>query len=276
MSKTTSRKKKRQAKKRSLMMPLVLGTLVIFALIAGAVALRNHLTDQQSQTTSPTLAPNVYTAEDFTYDGGYLACTAGDYALGIDVSSHQQEIDWQQVKDAGMEFVFVRIGYRGYCEGVLHIDELAAQNLAQAKAAGLQVGAYFYSQALNEKEALEEAELCLDFLEDYKLDLPVVFDWEYVSETARTANMDADTLTQCAQAFCKAVEDAGYEAMIYANTSQARDLYHMTRLQEYPFWLAMYSDTMDYPYRIDFWQYTETGSVPGITGNVDINLMFCY
>lgn len=286
MSTSPSPKKKkkgryaRKKKQLSGLVPLIAGLAVVCALVGGIVSLESFLTAPEPTETTPptqqTLPPNAYSAEDFVYENGYLSCLSGEYSLGIDVSSHQQQIDWEQVAASGMEFAMVRIGYRGYSEGRLNIDEMAAQNLAGAKAAGLKVGAYFYSQALNTQEAAEEAALCVDFLKDHTLDLPMVYDWEYVSETARTANMDPDTLTQCALVFCQAIEAAGFEAMIYSNPSQARDLYHMPALQDYRFWLALYDDTMDYPYHMDMWQYTDTGSVPGIEGNVDINLLFTY
>ena len=284
MSTTPVKKKKRNgsyARKKRRWLPLAAGFAVVCALVGGILALESALEQPQpTQTTAPpteaTLPPNLYSAEDFAYEDGYLRCTAGDYALGIDVSSHQQEVDWTQVAGAGMEFAFVRIGYRGYSEGKLHTDEYAAENLTQAKAAGLQVGAYFYSQAINVEEAAREAALCVEFLKDHPLDLPLVYDWEYVSQEARTGAMDCATLTQCALTFCRAVEEAGYEAMIYANPDIAGSLYDLKALQDYRFWLALYSDTMDYPYKMDFWQYTDQGSVPGVEGNVDINLMFIY
>lgn len=277
----SSRRKKKKAAKRSLLIPALAGAALVCLLVAGAVLLGGQAgpepAEAPTETTEATLPPNPYTASDFFYDeSGYLACSAGSYRLGIDVSDHQQEIDWAQVAASGMEFAFVRIGYRGYSEGGIFPDERAAANLEGAKAAGLDVGVYFYSQALNEEEAAEEAAFCLEFLKDYDLDLPVVFDWEYVSSSARTGAMDAETLTACARRFCQDVEAAGYEAMIYFNPHLAQDYYELLQLQDYPFWLAMYSDAFDYPDRVDLWQYTDQGSVPGISGDVDLNIQFTY
>ena len=232
-------------------------------------------TEPTALSTVQTLPTNPYSPGDFTYDeNGFLTCTAADTRLGIDVSDHQREIDWQQVAQAGIEFAFVRIGYRGYSEGGIYADEYAPRNIENAQANGLDVGVYFYSQALTPGEAVEEAEFCLEFLESYDIQLPVVFDWEYVSTEARTGMMDMQTLTACAIAFCETVRTAGYEAMLYANPDIARNFLDLRQLQDYPFWLALYSDTMDYPHRMDYWQYTAGGTVPGITGNVDINLQF--
>ena len=221
-----------------------------------------------------TLPPSPYTAGDYRYEGAYLTCTAGSTVLGIDVSSHQGVIDWQQVASAGIEFAIIRLGNRGYNSGTLNADAYAQENLRGAKQAGLKVGAYFFSQAISVAEAREEAAFALNVLKGVALDLPLVFDWEYVNEEARTANVDARTLTDMTKAFCRDVELMGQKSMVYFNSSQARDLLQLQELQEYPWWLAMYDITMEFPCKVDLWQYTNTGSVPGIEGNVDINLMF--
>lgn len=221
-----------------------------------------------------TLPANLYGPEDFAYQGDYLACTAGSALLGVDVSSHQGQIDWEQVRAAGMEFAIIRVGYRGYTSGGIYEDEYARANLEGARAAGLKVGVYFYSQALDEGEARREAQYCIDFLRGESLDLPVVFDWEYAGEDTRSADMTSDALMACTRAFCEKVEEAGYEAMIYFNPHVAENLLRLEELQEYPHWLAMYTDQMTWPHEIDMWQYTATGSVPGIEGDTDINLWF--
>ena len=211
---------------------------------------------------------------DFFWEDGFLQCAAAEVVTGIDVSSHQQEIDWQRVKEAGVEFVFVRLGYRGYETGLLTEDAFALENLDGARAAGLSVGAYVFSQALDTAEAEEEAAFALGILAGRELDLPLVFDWEYVSQEARTGGMDRQTLTECTLAFCRAVENAGYEPMVYFNGSQARDLLDLEELSGYRFWLAQYDHSLPFPCRADFWQYTDSGEVPGISGKVDLNLIF--
>ena len=123
----------------------------------------------------------------------------------------------------------------------------------------------------------EEAEFLLKRIRDYDITLPVVYDWEQVeAEDARTNNMDARTLTDCTLAFCRVIEEAGYDAMIYFNRNQGANLMYLEELTEYPFWLAAYTDRMPYPYLVEMWQYTDRGRVPGIEGNVDINVMFFY
>ena len=226
----------------------------------------------------PTLPPNPYTQEDFRMEDGFMTCLAGETAAGVDVSSHQGIVDWKQVKAAGISFAIIRLGYRGYETGQLHIDPYALANLQGATDAGLQVGAYFYSQATSVEEAENEAALALSVLDGFPLALPVAYDWEYVSDSARTANMDPETLLDCTLAFCQAVEKGGYEAMVYFNPSLARNLLDLIPLQEagYPFWLAYYTLEMDYPHRVSLWQYSDQGTVPGITGRVDLNLLFYY
>lgn len=227
--------------------------------------------------TEPIPEPelNPYGKLDFQYEGRYLGCVKAGTIPGIDVSYYQGTIDWEKVKASGIEFAIVRLGYRGYGEeGKLVEDKMAFANIEGALAAGLKVGVYFFSQAVTVEEAVEEAEYVLERIEKYDITMPVVYDWEYISQEARTANMDRRTLTDCYLAFCERIAEAGYTPMAYFNTYQSRQLMYLTELEEYPFWLALYSDRMTYPYRIEMWQYTDSGKVPGIEGNVDINLYF--
>lgn len=230
-----------------------------------------------TQPIAPTLPPpeaNPYGPTDFQYDGDYLTCLAGDSLLGIDISEHQQDIDWDAVKEAGVEFVMIRVGYRGYESGALRLDEAAQDHYQGAKAAGLKVGAYFFSQAVNTAEAMEEARFTLDVIQDWELEMPVVYDWEYISDEARTHAVESQDLTYCTITFCNAIRDAGYTPVIYFNQHQSEYLLHLEELTDYGFWLAMYSDRMTYPYKLAMWQYTCSGTVPGISGTVDLNLYF--
>ena len=133
---------------------------------------------------------------------------------------------------------------------------------------------YFFSQAINAKEAQEEAEFLLNIVKDWKLDMPVVFDWEYVGADARTGSATARTVTDCAKAFCDKIAAAGLKPMIYFSESQARKRLYLSELTDYDFWFVQYSEALNYPYKVDMWQYTDSGSVPGIPTNVDINLYF--
>lgn len=235
----------------------------------------------EPEQTGPTLPPpeaNPYDRNDFQYnENNYLTCIAGDSISGIDVSYHQGDIDWEQVKASGIEFVMMRVGYRGYGEsGKLVEDTNFQANIRGASDAGLKIGVYFFSQALNLEEVEEEVDFLLERIEGWEIAMPVVYDWEYVSDEARTANMDARTLTDCSRHFCELVEEAGYQPMIYFNRNQAAHLLHLEELTDYPFWLAAYTDRMGFAYKVDMWQYTDNGRVPGIEGPVDVDVLFVY
>ena len=260
---------------------LTLATMVLVTRCTNAISAAGSVPSTSSQATkppAPTLAPNPYRGEDFLYEDGYLTCLAGESWLGVDVSEHQGTIDWETVATTPVRFAMVRLGFRGWgSEGPIHADAQGIQNLNGARDAGLQVGVYFFSQAISEEEAVEEARFLLQLLDGRDLDLPVVFDWETVSSAeARTANMDRKTLNACALAFCRTIEEAGYDTMVYFNLDLGRRMFQLLKLQEegYDFWLAMYSDQLNYAYRVRMWQYTSSGTVAGIRGNVDLNLYF--
>ncbi len=263
----------REKRRRAMTTFLLLVTAIVLASI---YIIYSVLGSPGTIRRTTALEENPYSPSDFATVDGYVTCTAGPTRRGIDVSEHQGRIDWTQVHDAGFDFAFIRIGYRGYSVGQIKPDDRARENLAGARAAGLDVGVYFYAQAISPEEAAQEAAWCLEFLDGEHLDLPVVYDWEWVDHDARTGGMDKETLTACAKTFCEAIENGGYDAMIYFNSHISRDLLDLQQLQEYPFWLAQYKDQMDYPHQVDVWQYTETGTVPGIQGDVDIDLMFIY
>ena len=231
-----------------------------------------------ARTAKPAAIPldarNIpYQPEDFVLGKqGFMECVTNPYSTGIDVSVYQGQIDWQKVKAQGVDFVFIRLGNRGTTEGELYADEMAQSYYSGAKSAGLQVGAYFFSQAISVEEAVEEAEFALTLVEGWELDLPIVYDWEYIGKDARTGKMKRKLLTDCTLAFCQTIEAAGKQPMIYFNESQGKDLLYLDQLQQYPFWLAKYNGELDFPYRVDYWQYTETGKVDGITGEVDLNI----
>lgn len=232
----------------------------------------------ETEETLPPPPENPYGPVDFTADEdtGEITLTSGNGIKGIDVSEWQGDIDWQQVKDSGVEFVIIRVGGRGTEKGTLYSDSNAQDYYEGATAAGLKVGAYIFAQSVTEQEAIEEAEFVLEAVKDWDVQMPLVYDWEYVDEKARTADVDSRTLTDMAKAFCNTIQDAGYKPMIYFGRSQSKDLLNLEELVQYPFWLAMYSTIMDYPYKIDMWQYTDEGKVPGIQGNVDMNLLFVH
>ena len=198
---------------------------------------------------------------------------------GIDISSHNTVSDWSALKADGIDFVMLRVGYRGYgvTTGNLAKDTQFRAYYNAAKNAGLLVGAYFFSQAITEEEAVEEAILTAQQLEGCELDFPVAYDWELIfhdDDGARTDNVPVDMLTDCALAYCQNLESFGYRAMIYQNKRTSLFKLDLPRLNGIPFWLAEYGDGPTYIYDYDMWQYSCTGTVAGISGNVDLNLCF--
>ena len=231
---------------------------------------------EPEETVIPTIPPeiNPYYKRDFQFDSNnYLICTKQDSYPGVDVSSFQGEIDWKKVKNSGIRFAMVRLGYRGYGQaGNMVVDEYARKNLEGAQKAGLEVGAYFFSQATSIDEVDDEIFFFMQTLGDFELTMPIVLDWEYISDTARTAHVDARTLTDMQKHFCETMVNFGYTPMVYFNWHLSDSTLFLSELEDYPFWLALYQNRMTYPFRVEMWQYTCTGRVPGIQGDVDINV----
>ena len=220
------------------------------------------------------VARNTLNMEGFS--GTDLTKTyAGGATLGIDVSKFQGEIDWQKVASAGVKFVVIRLGSRAYGSGELVIDGKFYDNIEGAQEAGLQTGVYFFSTAISEKEAVEEADFVTDTLEGYTLPLPVVFDTELITYAeARNKDLTPNQLTAITKAFCERIKASGRTPMIYSNAKRFTTVLHLEELEEYQKWYADYREKPDYPYAFTMWQFTEHGSVPGISGDVDIDLMF--
>lgn len=207
---------------------------------------------------------------------------------GIDVSKHQGIIDWPSVKAAGIDFAIIRVGYRGYSTGKIVDDPYFQKNISGALAVGIDVGAYFFSTALNEAEAREEAAYCINKLKPYDVTLPVVFDFEgYELKNYRTYGISKAQRTACCKAFNDAMSAAGYSAMLYGSKGNIRTTYDIDAL-DYPLWIARYAggytkilsddkyfpDITGYSDRIAMWQYTSIGRVDGISGNVDMDYMY--
>lgn len=194
---------------------------------------------------------------------------------GIDVSEHQGDIDWNAVKNAGIEFAIIRVGYRTYGGGEITLDTTFEQNLRNADAAGIKTGVYFFSQAIDPEEAIEEADAVIDAIRPYNITYPVIFDWELIiGDSARTDAMTVDNLADACISFCERVKSAGYTPMIYQNKNTTMFKLDLPKLQDYDFWLAEYGDKPTYYYDYQMWQYSSTGKVPGINGEVDMNISF--
>ncbi len=203
---------------------------------------------------------------------------SGSKVLGIDVSKYQPNINWKEVKESGVEFVIIRMGYRGYGSGKIVEDPYFRQHLKGAKDAGLKVGIYFFSQAIDEKEAVEEASACLNAIAGYRLDYPIFFDSEYANsaKSGRADKLDKGTRTACAVAFCETVRNGGYKAGVYASSSWFRHQLSYSALSNYVIWNAHYGVSAS-PISCHIWQYTGNGRVKGVydhKGNmiaVDLN-----
>ena len=194
---------------------------------------------------------------------------------GIDVSKHQGEIDWQQVAADGVEYAFIRVGLRGYGTGKLVEDEYFEQNITGALSAGIKVGVYFYTQAINEEELMEEANFVLEKIAPYRIECPVVFDVEKVSgDDGRMNSLTVEERTNLTLLFCQTIENAGYKPMIYHNMEMGALLLDLAKLENYDKWFAYYNADFYYPYQYEIWQYTDNGTVNGIDGPVDLNISF--
>lgn len=210
---------------------------------------------------------------------GYMTYQGGAQTMaGVDVSVYQGDIDWKKVKEEGFEFAMIRCGNRGYVTGAMVEDTKFKQNIKGAIDAGLKVGVYYFSQALSMEEALDEANFVIDLIKGYDVTFPVAFDWEVVNDPdgdrARTAYIEPDQLTNNFLVFAQRLELEGYTPVIYANKKTVFWKYDLDRVKGYDIWYADYNDTPGLPYKFEMWQYSSKGSVPGINGNVDLNICF--
>ena len=222
------------------------------------------------------VAKNDYDlATNLVNDGGNLTYKDGkrEAIKGVDLSKYNGNVDFAKLKDSGMGFVMLRLGSRGYGTGKITLDEKFVEYAQNAQLAGLQIGAYFYSQAVNEEEAREEVQMILDLIEPYDITYPVVIDVESAeSDTARTANLSTDEYEIVVKIFCDAVKTAGYTPMVYGNVKSFTLLMDAVDVDDYDIWIAYYGTPLYYPYHFNIWQFTSTGSVDGIDGNVDLNI----
>ena len=227
---------------------------------------------------------------DFYWNNGRLTYIGGDFdtRFGIDVSAYQNRasgesktIDWDAVRDDGVEFVMVRVGYRGTGQaGTLNQDEFYARNIDGAMAAGLETGVYFFAQAITVEEAIEEADFVIELLKDHKINGPVAYDWEMHDSSYRVYGTPPEMATACAIAFCERIKEAGYTPMIYAGQYVSYIKYDQGAIAPYLSWYPEYKSESSeklYPtlyYQMDYWQFSSSCYVNGIGGRVDGNLQF--
>lgn len=224
---------------------------------------------------------------------GFIHYTSADGTVtshvGVDLSTFQKKVDWDRVKGAGIEFAILRCAFRGYgAEGNLVEDNMFKSHIEGANRVGINTGVYFYTQALSEAEAVEEAEMALELIKPYKVNGPIVIDVEDAGPTARTKDLTATERTDYVIAFCERIKEAGYKPMIYANMKYFIRMLEIERLEDYAKWYANYNELYDpskitsiwafndplyFPYEFDIWQYSEKGKVDGIAGDVDLNVL---
>lgn len=225
------------------------------------------------------IAKNNYITENFFIEDGYMAYhdENGEKIshLGLDLSYHNDLVNWDELAQSGVEFVMLRCGYRGYTEGGLVVDEKFREYAYEANRVGINLGVYFFTQAITVDEAIAEADFVIDLIKDYQISYPVCLDTEYINDpVARTNSDDIDDelRTDMVIAFCERVKEAGYYPMIYASENWMRRDLNLERLNQYDFWAAQYQPENDFLYDFTIWQYTEDGSVMGIDERVDLDI----
>lgn len=227
---------------------------------------------------SPYLTKNTYDFSKLVSNDEQLKYTENGKQvsfLGVDISKYQGEVDFYQLKDAGVDYVMLRVGARGYGSGKIIMDEYFANNMQKATEAGLDIGVYFYSQAVTQEEAIEEANVVLQSINGYTLQYPIAFDMEYVeNDTARVEALTRADKTAITKVFLDTVQAAGYRGMIYGNKEWLIKRIDLTKLTEYDVWLSQEKDIPDYPYKFAMWQYTTSAKIEGIEGYADLNVCF--
>ena len=225
------------------------------------------------------LAMNTYIDENFIAEENGMVSYQEDGEVltrkGIDVSKYQGEIDWEAVKNDGIDYAIIRVGIRGYSEGGILEDEFFRQNIEGAIANGIPVGVYFFTQAVNEAEALEEADFVIGMLQGYELTYPVYLDIEDVKkESCRTNGLTVEERTNNAKVFLERIREAGYEPGLYGNMKSFLLMVDLASLEQYDKWFAGYTLPLYYPYEYKMLQYSEKGKVAGVPAAVDINICF--
>lgn len=245
----------------------------------GASAQVNDLNDGKMTIPYYNNVPQSnYKPTDFFEEEGVVKYR-GDYAVGINVSDQLGDIDWQQVKDSGVDYAMIRVGYRGKMRGLITPDAKFDQNIEGAASVGLPVGVYFFSQAVTDAEADEEAAYVLDKIRGKSMKYPVAIYWKYAAkddgtqdESARTTRCNGEQITGFIDAFCKKINSAGFTPCYYATKSMAYNQLNLSRLSGYDLWYAEYKSVPSFFYDYKLWQYTEEADVPGISGKAPVTL----
>ncbi len=254
---------------------VLIATTVIISNMISTYRLRHSYNGLSEERGYPV---SDYNAEDFYRDEyNFLNYNDPRYDClrGIDVSEYQSEIDWQAAKESGVQFAVIRLGFSSYDDGSLHLDKYFEENIQGAKRAGLRVGVYFFSQAINTDEAIEEASFVLKNISGKGIDMPVAFDMEEVTESDdRIKDLTMLQKTEIADAFCTIIKNNGYNPVIYGNPSWIYESYNLSLLSQHSLWLAHYTDMTGFPYEYIMWQYSSTGNVGGVGTPCDLDIYF--
>lgn len=204
-----------------------------------------------------------YTYEDEKYKSKWI----------VDVSSYNKDVDFQKLKELGLEGVMIRALWRGYTEGGLYEDEMLKTHYQKALEANLEIGFYVFSQAISKEEVKEEFDYLIELIKDYQVDLFICYDYESAGKVdGRIYNLNRIERTDNAMYFAELCENAGYKPMIYTNSDWAYNHYDMTKIKKYPLWYASYKDAADLPYEAIMWQYSE--KMEGVSSTIiDMNMM---
>ena len=229
---------------------------------------------------SPYLTKNTYDFKNLSESANLRKYTDNGKKIsrvGVDISKHNGQVNFNSIKAAGVDYVMLRLGARGYSTGQLSLDDNFVENMEAAIEAGLDIGVYFFSQAISQDEVMQEANFVIQNLEPYRAHItyPVAFDMEKVAnDTARIDGLSRDDKTAIAATFLSGMQAAGYIPMVYGNKEWLIKNIDLAKLQDYDVWLSQEQDIPDYPYQFAMWQYTTTGVLNGVTGDASLNLCF--
>lgn len=229
---------------------------------------------------SPYLTKNTYDFKNLSENANLRKYTDNGKKIsrvGVDISKHNGKVNFNSIKAAGVDYVMLRLGARGYSTGQLSLDDNFVENMEAAVEAGLDIGVYFYSQAISQDEVVQELNFVIQNLEPYRANItyPVAFDMENVAnDKARIDGLSRDDKTAIAVTFLSGIQTAGYVPMVYGNKEWLIKNIDLTKLQDYDVWLSQEQDIPDYPYQFAMWQYTTTGVLNGVTGDASLNLCF--
>lgn len=227
---------------------------------------------------NPYIEQNPYDFTNLKNKDGIMEYTSEGKKIshfGVDISKIQEYVDFQKLKKAGVEYVMIRLGARGYGNGSLIEDDYFIDNMKRASDAGLKIGVYFFSQAISVDEAVEEANFVIERLQGYDIEYPIAYDMEYIeNDSARVEDLSREEKTQITIAFLDRVKEAGYTGVLYGNKEWLLKKLNFTLLAEYDIWLSQCKDVPDFPYRFTMWQYSKTSQIEGIAGNANLNISF--